>query len=539
MMPRPRILLSLLVLLVVPLFAQSVVSEFPVSERDLAPMLGDAFDAQVVATDSGFLVFWKTAGVAQVARLSPEGTVERRAAVPELASNFGWYEAASNGETALLSGVCANDGKPLCVARFSSAGDFLGLISIPAVSHPISPVIASNGDDFVVTLSTNATREVVAVRIASDGTVGSPMILGPWDPNTHWTSATAIGSQYFVGFGTTGEHRLVRLSQSGIDASIVLDPPLSFWHQLRVEASDDRLVVAIPGVDSATFAIFDAQLAQRHPWTTISEAGGYPKLAPTAHGWLLATRDGSGAIIHPIGRDGRVGSPSREGEAFDLYDLAGRSDRALLVWTKRFELRTSVRAALLDDGAGILKSATTLSVGPAPQIHPVAAEGNGVVLAAWSELGSDGLFTIRARAFRDGIPLAPPVTMPSSGESQFMPAASFNGDSFLVVWSETSVYGARVALSGRLLDDTPISLFGSGSGGIVNRRTADVAWSGTAWIVVSSDQRGLIVARRVSPGGVVLDYGSAEITRPSPWGSAGHSAPTGPRGVDGSVRGDP
>ncbi len=312
---------------------------------------------------------------------------------------------------------------------------------------------------------------------------------------------------------------------------------------MRIEASGDRILVVVPGVEVALFAIYDAALAQTVPWTPLDGSNANPTILATDAGWLVLTRrgDGSGATLQPIGRGGERGSVETRPEGFGALTVNG--DRILMLTGT--EIRggidkgvavggTSVLASILDVRGATLRAAETISLAEAAQIQPAAVESNGVLLAAWAELGMDVRFVVKARAFDlAGVPLAPPVVMPVSEDGQWMPALASNGDSFLVVWSEMpwgtgerAIKGARVSLTGQLLDDPAIPLFDFGYLRFGRVRTADVAWSGTAWIVVSSDEKGRIVARRVSPGGVVLDSAPAEITHLSQWGSAGDFAPT-------------
>ena len=94
--------------------------------------------------------------------------------------------------------------------------------------------------------------------------------------------------------------------------------------------------------------------------------------------------------------------------------------------------------------------------------------------------------------------------------AQERPAVAFDGTNYLVVWEDSraaqaDVYGARVTTSGQVVDDQggiPIGVAAS------FQVAADVAFSGTSYLVVWSDSRNGNVdtyAARVSPGGTVLD----------------------------------
>ncbi len=508
-------------------------AEFPVTGvRPLAPTLGISSGALVVATDEGFLAFWKTRttnreeGLTQIAKLSSDGTLLRRTVAWDLPASFWFYDGASNGVETLLAGVCSGTyGSPLCLARFSADGDFVGLIET-RFSYPVAPVVASNGDGFLVSFSLARAIEVVALPVTRDGLLADRLLLAAWDPSSQWTSPAAIGESYFVAFGQPGKHRLARLSETGVDASVPLTAGFEI-SQVRIAGSGDRLLVIASPKGNATAdlrlraAVFDRDLTRLTEWMPLEGGSGLVLVGPTSTGWLVAASGLGEATVLPISRTGLAGEPARVGGvlAYD-FDFASSRDRAAIVWTSAPDYTipefpfSSARVAVFDSSAIVVREATPISLGPAPQIHPAAAHASGVTLAAWVERTMEERLVVKARPFDGdgGVPLAPAVTMPLRGWPQSHPSVATDGTSFFIVWSEGAsgrdgVCGARVTADGRVLDATAMAIFGSAE----VSRAADAVWGGDSWVVVSSEGKANIVAKRVSSGGNVIDAVSVVI----------------------------
>jgi hypothetical protein len=538
---RSAVLVTLLLL------ASTIRAEFPVTEeRPLAPTLGISRHARVVATDDGFLAFWKTSttysaeGLMQVAKLSPDGALLRRAVAWDLPASFHAYDGASNGEETLLAGSCSGTyGAPLCLARFSRDGDFLGLTTTAYV-NALAPSLASDGRDFAVTFSLlSGVRGVFALPVSREGVAGAPIAIGPWDASSHGSSPAAIGGTYFVAFPRPGGHALARLSIDAVESTVPLDPPVEI-SEVRIESSGERLLVVVsprgpaPSDIWLQAAVFDPELRRLTDWFLLTGHAGLPRIAPTSSGWIVSGGGAGQAKVVAISRAGSVGETvDVEGPGvFDL-DLAAARDRAALVWTTGVDHTVpgasfnAARVAVLDASAAIVRAPTTISLGPAPQIHPAGAHAGGVTLAAWVERTIEERFVVKVRPFdRNGVPLAPPVTMPWRGVAQGYPSVASDGASFFVVWSEGAwgldgVWGARVTTDGRVLDAGAIPLFGPAQPYSGEPRTADVDWSGDWWLVVSSAGNADIVARRVSSAGTLTDADPAVIAAGAEDGSFG------------------
>ncbi len=512
------------------LLAAAARAEFPVTERGLAPTLGISRAARIVATDDGFLAFWKTdtrygtQGLMQIAKLSPEGELLGRSVAWTLPASFHAYDGASNGNETLLAGWCTGTyGQPLCLARFSADGDFLGLTTTQ-YSNVVAPSVASDGNGFLVSfsISSGAVREVVALPVSRDGVPDAPILVDSWDPLAQWSSPAAIDGTYFVAFPRPGAHALARLSRDAVESTVALDPPVEVG-QVTIESSGERLLVLVSprGPDPSDLwlraAVFDRDLSRLTGWFPLSGHAGIPRIAPTSSGWIVSGGGAGQATVVAVSRAGSVGVTTYvEGPAVYEVDLAAVRDRAALVWTTGIDYTfpganfSATRLAVLDASAAFVRTPMTISLGPAPQIDPAGVHGGGVTLAAWVERTIEERFVVKVRPFdRDGLPLAPPATMPWRGFAQGYPSVASDGASFFVVWSEgvrglEGVWGARVTADGRVLDAAAISLFGSALHSWGEPRVADVDWNDDSWMVVSSAGNGDIVARRASSAGTLV-----------------------------------
>lgn len=427
-------------------------------------------------------------------------------------------DAASNGELVVAAGRCGEEWTgPFCLARFSAAGDFLGVTVLPLERINIARV-ASNGDGFVVLLGMNPPREVLALHVAADGSAGDPVLLHTWGAAQEAMSVTSAGGKYFVTYGFGADRRVARLSETGAEKETLLGLPSENLANIAAGGSGDLLLVTATS-NSPRFAIYDTDLNLVSGWSPF-DAGPTPvSIAPVASGWSVL---GSMNLLNltvtaqPIFRDGRHGPARIIGTRAwaSIPDATGRDDRAAFVWATAAPVipdpSNDVKLAIArEDGTPIL-DATTISLGPAPQLDPVAAHGDGVTLAAWRERTAEGTFAVEVRRFdSNGRALGAAARVPFRGATHLRPDVAFGDGAFFVVWPEgpggtEGIYGVRVSPAGVLLDAEPLALFDAATAEAGRDRRVSVAWNGDAWIVASSDERHRIVARRVGRDGSLV-----------------------------------
>ena len=184
-----------------------------------------------------------------------------------------------------------------------------------------------------------------------------------------------------------------------------------------------------------------------------------------------------------------------------------------------------VRCALA--GAS-LAPATMLPAGKRHAHEPAAAFGKDVYLVVWRAGRNEKADILAARVSPDGKVLdAEPITVSSAEDLQEQPAVAFGGGNFLVVWSDLrggkdyDLYGARVSVSGKVLDPDGIALCAEPT----NQCKGAVTFDGKAFVAVWADYRN---AKEVAKGKLTMSGHVYEtfFTRVSPDGK-----PLGPKGA--------
>jgi len=177
--------------------------------------------------------------------------------------------------------------------------------------------------------------------------------------------------------------------------------------------------------------------------------------------------------------------------------------------------RVTQAGAVLDPyGIAISQAANTQGL-------PAVSFGGTNFLVVWEDPRSGSYSDIYgARVSQAGAVLdSSGIAISTAAQGQYSPAASFDGTNFLVVWQDErnagwdDIYGARVATSGTVLDPTGVAI-----GVAANyQRYPAVSYDGTRWLVVWQDSRGStyvydIYGARVTSSGTVLDSAGIAIS---------------------------
>jgi hypothetical protein len=240
------------------------------------------------------------------------------------------------------------------------------------------------------------------------------------------------------------------------------------------------------------------------------------------------TADASGddILVSLVGPDGTV---RRSGilvsaSAADQQQqaIAGNGSEFLATWVEiRAGLRFIVAARLTSDGATLDPAGILLTQRHVTNSSPfpaVASDGSGF-LVVWEEFGKQGLTDIfGARIAADGTLLDPhPIVVNDAPDYQFVPAVTWNGSSYLVVFGDQrGVRGARVAADGTVLDPAGFQIgpsLGYLPSVVAGSSNALVVWEGSSLDVG-------VFGARVAPDGTVLDptpisIGPSTYTRPA------------------------
>ncbi|MFN0206150.1 MAG: hypothetical protein ACKVS6_07530 [Planctomycetota bacterium] len=161
-----------------------------------------------------------------------------------------------------------------------------------------------------------------------------------------------------------------------------------------------------------------------------------------------------------------------------------------------------------------------MQVGPASGAQQVSASALGAnsTLLVWDDArsGTFDIYGIRLDANGQTLDATPFPVCTSAGD-QRAPRVAWNGQDWLVVFDSNTPIGGyfthqvaavRVSGQGVVLDTTPIAFGSSQSAAYYG-----VASDGNNWVIASTGTSGNtgILARRVSPAGVVLDPAGVEI----------------------------
>jgi hypothetical protein len=154
------------------------------------------------------------------------------------------------------------------------------------------------------------------------------------------------------------------------------------------------------------------------------------------------------------------------------------------------------------------------------QRHPAMVFGGAGHLVVWSDIRPDPVIyrdsdIYGARVDVSGTVLDPDgIVISTADNMQVDPAVAFDGENYLVIWGDArnsppfNIYGARITVSGAVLDADGIKISAAASyGGYPT--SLDVGFDGTdyfaVWQLATIGSRYDILGARVSVSGVVLD----------------------------------
>lgn len=204
----------------------------------------------------------------------------------------------------------------------------------------------------------------------------------------------------------------------------------------------------------------------------------------------------------------------RTGEEEEDPVAAWDGDRALIVWqSTRDGIRRIYGAQLNPDGEIVQKEGFSVSSSKDQQLFPMVAWGEKRYLVVWQDLRSHKNLEIYGRRIdAGGRPLdSGDIPIGAGAGNRRHPAVVWNGENFLVVWTEEGVgagwdiVGARVTPEGKVLDPKGIS---------ISREKGDqsapaVVASGknffVAWMDGRQDRAQDIYGARIDRAGKVLD----------------------------------
>ena len=266
------------------------------------------------------------------------------------------------------------------------------------------------------------------------------------------------------------------------------------------------------------------------PVTTRAGHEDQPAVAASANNYMLVwtdRRDGSeavfgarlsnsGAILDTGGFS--IGSSKKSQHQ---PTVAFKKDTYLVVWSDdRNEPSGDIYGARVNlSGQLVSTLPAVISTSKGGQRRPAMAVGTYAFMAAWDDTRSGRLDIYGTRIDSLGAALNPTgLAMATNAKDQQGPAITFNGTSYLLVWTDKrganqDIYANRISLSGQPLDAT---------GFIVSAATGDqlapavAARNNGDFLVVWTDYRGApdaaIYGARVGGNGKLKDPGGVRIS---------------------------
>ena len=337
--------------------------------------------------------------------------------------------------------------------------------------------------------------QVVIIFFLWNGTVKSQDYIGPLlDDDILIDSGDGVGDKADVAYGNN--RYLVVWSHY-------------FDHNFYYSDIYGQFINSSGELDGSPFLIFHQTYNDHHPAVAFNGAHylvvWYHNFPNSIRGQLVGT-DGSLIGSEIIICSGHVGDP----------EVASNGTDFIVVWederdhaTNYFDISGQLVSGL--DGS-MIGSNFQISPGPEYQFHPSVEFGNENYLVVWqNQFELNGEIDLYGALVSSSGGVSSPIaisTAPGSQGSSEPPSISFDGINFLVVWEDyplKQIYGARISNEGILLDGPP------DTGGIIIAPDHDTCFphgpqttfSGTSWLVVWGDC--LIRGARVNSEGEVLE----------------------------------
>lgn len=454
-------------------------------------------------------------------------------------------------DQSLCAGYCPEGS--IHLARVRADGESVG--ESTRLGWGAEPGVACAPESCLVVWWTYDTKEIVGVRIGSDGAVldDPPRLLAsaagrPGSPAVAWG-----GSSYLVVWHEVADPgrdvKAQRVSVAGdpIGAAIIVAARATDEGDPSVASNGDSFLIvwedARSGVNDvyATRLAADGAFLDAEPFLVSGHAApeDQPVVSAGATEYVVVWQQWSASIDTRAARvapSGAVLDP----EGITLSETEGNEHAPAIAWSGSSYLVPWVRSSLtetsniwgarLDSNGTILDAEPFLvSYGYALQVDPVVASAEDVALSVWVEQAEDATTILGARIDQSGALLDPdPITIAVTAVRLPDLAVASDGKTFLVVWkgrtdprASALIVGARVSAEGELLDSSPIII----SEDLYRLRRPALAWGEGAYLVVweryyddSYDIWGTRVAadgRVLNPDGVRLTGGEHDELRPT------------------------
>jgi hypothetical protein len=480
------------------------------------------------------------------ARITPEGTVlDSSGFAISSAQNWQASPAVAVGDADVL--VVWHDARASAFtdvygARVSNAGEVLdpnGIGISTMDNYQWFPKVAFDDTNYlVVWVDEHGHGLIYGGRVAADGSVldpegfpiggaedmSSPAVAFDGTYNAVVWNDVRTGPADLNVYGTRVDGSGVVLDPQGIAVSTAATPQerpaaafdgtefLVVWDEASGFGRDIHGVRLTPGG-----TVLDS------PSIRISPAGGnraYPAVGYGTSDFLAVWEDGlsrerdvSGARVSPNGEVLDSAGILISGAPWEQCAAAVASDGTdfLVAWQDWRNSNYDIYCARVSGTGAVLDtSGVTVCLTTGDQLTPALAYNGTNYLVLWQDQGTGTRDVYGARVSSQGVVLDPDGFVVSAAPgTQQRPAATSDGDNFLVVWSDSrnaayNVYAARVTAAGTVLDTAGILLFPAAG----PQTTPSVEYDSTNFLVVWQDERNGeqdIYGARVTPEGTILD----------------------------------
>ncbi len=524
-MPRLPLLRCYLLCVLLASNAFALPPEKPIALPAISAAPGSPLGVTSATNGRDFLFLWSDyrgegSPVLTAARMSSAGEILDPLGIPigKPGSPYTHHQVASDGENYLVAHSCAHSA--VCLTRITPQGK----ISHLEPRSGASPYIAWNGSNYLLLIGSTGNGLPPTLQLLDrGGKDAGPAIALPDDG--YWNSASSDGENFYVRFTTWGgkafgfvvkaDGAIDRSSQAVFPANSIASNGEGYLTTWTSGAGDSFTKFARPLTEAGQPGI-PVQLPVFTQTDSLAAVGG---------NYVLVHQTATGIGFLKIGADGRPLALPRAitNDPTDIWPSIAANDRTIVVaWSRAFgpggarQLMAQIfdhegRAITL---AGMLQAETIqISASVTRQDSASGAWGNGVTLVAWVErIGSEQTRTLFAgRLDPESTPLdGRGIRIAQSPHDQYSPVVSFDGASFLVVWSERmgnsiAIQAIRVSPDGASVDSVPI---------LVQQFTAPywrdpsqpiaVSWNGrthtVAWIGASG-----LEAAGVSAAGMLVE----------------------------------
>ncbi len=373
------------------------------------------------------------------------------------------------------------------------------MVYVPAGEWQGNPAVAFDGTNYLLVWEDEryGTTDIYGARFAPDGTVLDPagFPISRADDQQRSPSVIFGNSAYLV----------------------VWDDDRYGSHDIYgARVTTDGTVLDTTGIVISTAAGYQLSPYCAYDGTNFLVVWEYQGASYDLYG---ARVSGAGTVLDPSG------IAIANGPAHEYFpEVAFDGTNYLVAWKRYYNNNHYIYGTRITPGGTVLDpSGFLVSYSGATQGDPSLAYNGTDYLVAWEDSRNGSMDIYAARVTSSGTVLDPGgIAVSTDGSAQYPPAVTFNGDDYVIVWSDyrntnTDIYGARVSVTGTVLDPAGIPVISA-----PNPQTAPACASdGVNCLAACWDYRTIhnynIVGARIAQDGTVLDEDGIMLSTSAYW----------------------